>query len=189
MSAHCMRSLIAGVGMLRPMAKRDLNAEENERLRGVVRELLRQHDGNQSELAPLLGITQPALSGFLSNRQGTSWAVARRAAEMAGKNLIEMVTGEPQSSKPLPGDTHPNLTKAAAAARILGLSDRAINVVFEMRLKQLSDMPALDWLDDMRQAERQLARGLDVFSGARIVDVDAGTPKMLPAAKKARGKR
>lgn len=170
-----------------PMPKRDLTPEENERVKDVLRALLRRYDDNQSLLAPLLGIGQPALSGILSGRQGTSWRTAVHAASLLGRDVLEVLTGQPTSIVFDPGDPYPNRQRAAAAARILGISQPAIDAVCSMSLKQdAPDTAPVEWLDDMRQAEKQLARGLDPFPGAHVVDLEEAKRKRSGSPKKGR---
>lgn len=79
---------------------RDLTDEQNERVRALVRRLLR--DEPQLRLAPRLGLKQPALSGFLSERQGTSYSVARRAAQIAGVDVDALLAGVQTEPDPYP---------------------------------------------------------------------------------------
>lgn len=117
---------------------RDLSPEQNKRLRPLVQRLLSEHK-NQGELAAALGMKQPTLSGFLGGRQGTSFAVAMRACQLAKENPF-VVLGLAQDI----------FESTTAAARAL---DPAIEAridppvgTFLMRLRR---MPGLErWLED-----------------------------------------
>lgn len=81
---------------------RDLTDEQNERVRDLVRELLRREGNSQTSLAPRLGMRQPALSGFLARRQGTSYAMVTRAAKLAGVSVDDVLAGRALSLDPYP---------------------------------------------------------------------------------------
>lgn len=81
---------------------RDLTDEQNERVRDLVRELLRREGNSQTSLAPRLGMRQPALSGFLARRQGTSYAMATRAARLAIVSVDDVLAGRSLSLDPYP---------------------------------------------------------------------------------------
>lgn len=73
----------AVLGEKRPV--RDLTDEQNEALRGVVRDLLRSRwEENKSTAAAAFGVHPSAISGFLSGRQGFSRVNAYRALALAG---------------------------------------------------------------------------------------------------------
>lgn len=185
--AMSMRERSGYLGSFDAMAKRDLTPDENERVKELLRALLRRYDDNQSSLAPLLKIGQPALSGILSGRQGTSWRTAVHAASLAGRDVLEVLTGKATSIVVDESDPYPNRQRAAAAARILGISAQAIDAVCSMSLKQdTPDTAPVEWLDDIRQAEKQLARGLDPFPGARVVDLEEAKKKRTGSPKKGR---
>ncbi len=86
-------------------SSRSLEIDENARVLVVVRQLLAEHRGNQTALAPKLGIKQPTLSGMLSGRARTSYNVALKAAKLAGIKSIEtLLHGD--------DDPYPQLTAA-----------------------------------------------------------------------------
>lgn len=70
-----------------------LTPEQNARVREAIRAELVPQYGNQSALAGPLGVSQGAISGFLSGRQGTSYLVARRAAELLKMPLDALLDG------------------------------------------------------------------------------------------------
>lgn len=95
---------ILSCATLRPVAagkrSRDLTPEQNERVRALVRDLLRDH--TQTSLGPLLGLRQNSLSNFLSGRGGTSFSTARRAADLAKVDVDDLLAGRSTSPDPYP---------------------------------------------------------------------------------------
>lgn len=118
--------------------ERDLNDAQNEHVRGLVRELLRTR--SQVELAPVLGMKQPSLSGFLGGRQGTSYAVARRAARLAGLDVEDVLAGRIG-----PVDPYPARARAIAFAGS-DIHPQALEIVRTMSPANAPDLSALDWL-------------------------------------------
>lgn len=76
-----------------------LSPDENERLRAVVRRLLVTLDVTQVELADRLGMKQSTISGFLSERQGSSYATARRVARLAGIQISSIIDGADEAGE------------------------------------------------------------------------------------------
>jgi transcriptional regulator with XRE-family HTH domain len=75
------------------MSRKSLTDEQNERLREHVRGLLKRYNGNQSELAPRLGMSQPAISAFLARRQGTSYRLVERLAVLLKMDERDVLHG------------------------------------------------------------------------------------------------
>src|SRR4051812_22662295 len=103
------------------MPRPGLSPEQNERVRGFVRQLLREHDDNQGALARKLGITQPGVSSFLSRRVGTTYFMVERVAE-----LLKIPIWEVLGIEPPPPVSRPVRERAAELAREAGVSERAI---------------------------------------------------------------
>jgi transcriptional regulator with XRE-family HTH domain len=76
---------------------KSLTAEENERVIAAVRELLQQHGGSQSKLAPVLRIKQPTLSAMLGGKHQAGWPLARRVAELMGVTPERLVGHVPET--------------------------------------------------------------------------------------------
>lgn len=72
---------------------RDLSDAQNERLRPLMRELVKKM-GNQTDVGRLVGMGQPAISGFLSGRQGTSYSVAIRVCRLSEVDPREVLGEE-----------------------------------------------------------------------------------------------
>lgn len=69
---------------------RDLSPEQNEALRPLVREAIARL-GSQIALERVIGWDQASISGFLSERQGTSFAVAIQICELVGRDVSEVL--------------------------------------------------------------------------------------------------
>lgn len=87
-----------------------LTLEQNERLRVAMRELLARFDSNQTRLGEKLGISQAAVSAFLSRRQGSSFRIAGIVAHLLGRD-VEEILGVRE------GDSIPERTAAVKFAR------------------------------------------------------------------------
>ncbi len=100
---------------------RDLDAQQNEAARELFRRLLK--DRTQVDLAATLGLTQTAVSGFLSGRQGTSRGIVELACELAGEdpatilgNRPRLVLVERYPNRATAIKARPNASRAAVAA-------------------------------------------------------------------------
>lgn len=159
-----MRTLIAnGPTIPRVAGGKSLTREQNDRLREHMRELLRRHDGNQSALAPKLGVTQSTISAFTArdSRQGSSLNVAMRVAELLGKDVNE-VLGLPMAAKRVVDldDRYPNRAEAIAIARRDGFAEEAIAAVQGDRGKSTEDQLVTEWLMAIREEHLRLRRSL-----------------------------
>lgn len=81
------------------MAERDLNSEQNERLRTLLRQLVERF-GGQVALAAKLGRTQSTISGIINGRQGGSFAMAHAAAKLAGVDPSTVIDGTKSATPP-----------------------------------------------------------------------------------------
>lgn len=117
---------------------RDLSHEQNKRLRPLVQRLLSEHK-NQEELAAALGMKQSTLSGFLGGRQGTSFAVALRACQLAKENPFAIL-----------GIAQDIFESTTAAARAMDPSFEArVDPPVGPFLLRLRRMPGLErWIED-----------------------------------------
>jgi hypothetical protein len=123
------------------MAKHSLKPAENEHLRGLVRLLLMRY--TQRALAPLIGMTQGAISGFLTEHHGTSMAAAKQIAELSGLTLDDVRA----LRWPDIPDRYPNRARAVALARSLPKEylSAAIELVDSMD-RNGEDLPVRTWL-------------------------------------------
>lgn len=101
---------------------KSLSADENDRLRDVIRKkLLPKYDGNQSVAGPKVGMTQAGLSRILAGGGG-SLATARAVGEDLGMTVAEVLGWEVheggKSDRPRFGD-RPGWAAAEAEARRL----------------------------------------------------------------------
>jgi len=80
---------------------RDLQVWQNELVRTWARRLVKPPQGTgemtQAELGKLVGLSQSGISSFLRGRQGTSFPVGLRIAQLAGEDPFTLL---PPSPKP-----------------------------------------------------------------------------------------
>lgn len=153
--------------------KRDLTDEQNDRLRPIVAKLLdeeKSRGGTQGSLGRKLGISQSALSGFLSRRQGSRYSVVVAACKLAGVDP-RTVLGE---------DSVVVLTPAGIEElerRIDGL--RAADVPVGTFLMKLRRLPGLErWIEANPSAltVAQLARGMAIYDDVQPASRSDGQP-------------
>lgn len=133
------------------MAAKGLSQEQNERVRAIVRELLKAEDQNQVQLAKKLGVTQSAISSFISGRQGTSYVLVERIAKLANKSEWEILGKQPPSLFKTPREI------AAELAREHGVDEHAIaSVMAEEITPENRQRSTLWWADRMRWRERDI---------------------------------
>lgn len=103
-----------------PMARkvvgaRDLTPKQNERLRPIVVKAIAKA-GSQVGLADAIGWSQSTISGFLSGRQGTSYAVARAVCVYVGEDYLEVLgIGSEASAVGDAEPVHPVIARVAGA--------------------------------------------------------------------------
>lgn len=91
--AHVKAIAMAVGPMLVPMSK-GYSVEENERIRERARELLnKRYQGNRSELAAALHVSQPTLSNFLNGKSGAGTKLAKSIALHLGISHDALVEG------------------------------------------------------------------------------------------------
>lgn len=140
---------------------RDLTSEQNEALRPLVRRLLETR--SQVTLAPLIGMSQAAISGFLSGRQGTSFSAAVRICRLAGVSLAQVLGVDAEEM----GVLFPSSETSG--------SDLTVGA-FLLKLRRL---PGLErWLEENPTAltVSQLARGMTVYDMAPPASRSDGQP-------------
>lgn len=117
------------------MPGKSLTAQQNERVRAGIRELLGQHGGNQTAVAPLIGVEQATLSRFLSGVHGTSSHVALRVAQLLGRDPLEFLDPARRSGTiarvPAVDPRFPSRAKAEAAAKLLDCTDEDIRAAID----------------------------------------------------------
>lgn len=109
---------------------KSLSQDENARVVESVRELLTRFEGNQTKLAPNLGIKQPTLSALLRGQHQAGYALARRVAMLQRVDVDVLLSGK------IPQDVYPNRAKVIAM-----LSD-------ELDPSVISKVAAIDMGDD-----------------------------------------
>ncbi len=114
---------------------RSIGGEANERLRAIVRELLRaRFEENISAFARALGVTGPYLNEFLSGKRGAGAKLLHALADYTGRTLDDLsgrsaarAIAPPVDGVALAGNL-PHWSVAAAAARALRVvPDEAID--------------------------------------------------------------
>lgn len=132
------------------MSSKGLTPEQNERVRRLVRDLLREHDDNQTALAPKLGITQATLSSFLSGRSGSSYAVVEQLAKLLHMDEREVLGKTPSTASD-------QRALAAELCEKYGVRKEAIEAVLaEPLTPETADKAALWWTDVIRWREREM---------------------------------
>jgi transcriptional regulator with XRE-family HTH domain len=160
--------------------KKGLPTDATSRVRDAARRLLNeQYEGKQSAMAPDVGLTQGALSRFLSGG-GTSLETAAAIARLLGVSLDALVGGEAPPPERIieRQDRYPNRVLAAQFARADGISEDAIERVGAMQLDYDGDPPPGEWYELMK-AEARKARyaAKDPAGAQREVDIGASAAR------------
>lgn len=82
------------------MTKAAFSAEDNDRLRGVLRKVLSESGAPQRLMASLLGITQSSLWSFLSGSSNMSRRTAAALANFLGRSVADLLQTEPGDLPP-----------------------------------------------------------------------------------------
>lgn len=143
------------------MPGKSLTAQQNERVRAGVRELLKMRGDNQTAVAPLIGVEQATLSRFLSGVHGTSSHVALRVAQLLGRDPLEFLDPSRRPAvapKITPVDPrYPSRAKAEMAARVLDCSDEDIQSAIDAH--DSSDDPGdVYWVTEFLRARDKRRR-------------------------------
>lgn len=95
------------------MGSKALDPHVNDQIRSIVRELRdREFDGNAKAFAKRLGVSQPAISDFLSGKRGAGVAFIRKLALYTGRSTDDLLGTEPRA-----GSVAPNLLDIERALR------------------------------------------------------------------------
>lgn len=132
-----------------------LTPAQNDAVREWTRELLKQYEGNQTLLAPKLGLSQPTLSSFLNGRSGTSYGTVERLAKLLGKSEQEILGKRGGSTAP----RHDRRALAAELAREDGVLEEAIASVLDQPPQPGDEkLSTVRWVDRIRSAELEILR-------------------------------
>jgi transcriptional regulator with XRE-family HTH domain len=84
------------------MAKKSLTEQENDRLRELVRKTQNERfNGNASDVAVALGVSQSFVSRFLSGGSGASSDLALKVAAILGMDVLEVLGRKPGAPSPI----------------------------------------------------------------------------------------
>lgn len=82
---------MGGPHSVRGMTSKSLRPEQNERLRGIVRELIdRDFDGNGTAAAKAFGVAQGMISEFLSGGRGAGPKLIQGIADYTGRSIDDL---------------------------------------------------------------------------------------------------
>jgi transcriptional regulator with XRE-family HTH domain len=116
-----------------------------------------------TDIARRAGVTPAQLSTLKNTKRGAGWKTLTGLARAFSMSIGDVedaarrqARGEtPTDSRVERDERYPNRAKALAAARALGLSEEAIAEVASMDLKSDVDPEPLDWLEDIKSADRR----------------------------------
>lgn len=129
-----------GAARLHFVGRRELTAEQGERVAGRLRvRLERVHGGNVLAFSRELGISQSSLWKLFNARASPSFATAEALAKVEGVTVETLLTGPRE--------------RAAALAREVGVPEVAIRKVLEAP-EDDPPRPVLDYVDMMRLYEK-----------------------------------
>jgi transcriptional regulator with XRE-family HTH domain len=138
------------------MPAKPLTPEQNECVRGHLRELVKKY-GTQAKLAARLGVQQPTISSILSDKYGASYHVVERMAALLGVDEREILGKMPGKGPVLPKGAEAMRELAADLARQDGVHQEAIDSVLAEPLAPGAEARSiLWWADRMRWRERAL---------------------------------
>lgn len=83
------------------MNGRSFDSGQNERLRSALRGLMVARGWGQREAANALGVSQQTISGFLAERWGAGYPLARSIADALGTGLDDVVGGSVAAPAPV----------------------------------------------------------------------------------------
>jgi transcriptional regulator with XRE-family HTH domain len=132
-----------------------MNRDRSDKVRHVMRELLRTRFDTVTQLAEALGRSQSSISQILSGRNTPSYETAERVAALNGHSVEELWdarTGEKESTWL---DQRPNLRDALALARARKVEEHALRVVVQAGA-HLPDLALSTWLAMFADVERAL---------------------------------
>jgi plasmid maintenance system antidote protein VapI len=124
---------------------RDLTPEQAELVRKALREWVDKCSGKRSGLAALMGVDQSGFGRFLDGKQGTSWAVALRAAALMGVSVNELLEIRAEDLR-FPSMKDDPIAEAAARLALLdGVPRAQIESRYRDAMKGLAGMRVNDW--------------------------------------------
>lgn len=139
------------------VATKALSAERNEHLRQLVRQLLTDIGGNQSDLARAMKLQPGQISEFLSARKGAGPSLLTAIAAYSGKSLDELMTGAPSVATAGSSPLDTPAARARAAAIALGYSTAAIEAGLREVAGTADADDAWETLGAIRAANRKQA--------------------------------
>ncbi|MEO8901803.1 MAG: hypothetical protein ABI627_09780 [Polyangiaceae bacterium] len=158
---------------------RDLTAEQNSHLCGVIKAKLVPRVPKQYQLADVLGMAQSNFSSFLDGIKGASIALAFRVAFLLDCP-VEDVLGMPRM--PAIADEHerryPTRILAARAAYLDGVPLTRIVRVLSSSLKYEGD-PGVDWWMKMMRSKSLAMPGSKDDTQRAIKLIEAGQTKAI----------
>lgn len=143
----------------------DLSSGQNRRLREAMKRARDElFGGSVTALATALERKQPSISDFINNRGGASFETARRFAVLVHQNVTELIgpaDDDPDVPPPpvleiVRDDRYPSRAKAAQAARLLGLDERAIADVLGVALDADEDPGERYWFKLIERRHEEL---------------------------------
>lgn len=150
------------------MGAKGLTTEQNDRVRGLIRQLLQGEGENQVLLAKKLGVTQSAISSMLSGRQGTTYVVVERIAKLMNMPEHEVL------GKTAPATTRRPRELAAELAREHGVNEAAIlSVLSEPVAAEAEHKSTLWWADRIRWRERELLESRPADQDERLAAAES----------------
>lgn len=98
---------------------KSLNSAQNERIRKLANAFRDKHGLTVRGMAKIMGLSIAAVSRFLNDEHGTSYAAAERLASHTGVPLVELLSGKRQPYEPIRWGSRYDYQLAEPAARAL----------------------------------------------------------------------
>ena len=139
---------------------RALTTEQNERAREWLRELLHDHDGSQTKVAKLLGISGATVSRIRSGAMGTSVHLVLAMAQLLGRDPGDALSPEvtPSRVRAVVSDPrYPSSLAAQQAAQLLGCDPEDIRVSMEQHGSE-EDPGDTYWINEFLRARDRRRR-------------------------------
>lgn len=91
MSSPCIAIEMRAPGSVATMSSKSLRPEQNERLRGIVRDLItKDFAGSATAAAKAMGVTQGLVSEFLSGGRGAGPKLIQGLADYTGRSIDDL---------------------------------------------------------------------------------------------------